>query len=326
VLPAEHEVYYPPQMSEKEPETLARRVSWTDSDIHHRVQWRDGDIVVSVPAKSGTTWTMNIVHQLREGGDPDLQELYAEVPWLEFVWAPTVTPDEHLQRIDGMPRDRRRAFKTHAHPGEFPFQEPGVGRDVDYIVVMRNPDEAIASFYPFLQRHSEAWLELWGASPDDYGWPDFETYFDAFARPRVGALFFEFLAAWWPLRNQPNVLFLHFSDMKRDHQGTLRKVAGFLGYEPTDEQWRTIEECTSFRWMKAHQEKFEIRHLTEVPVLQSGAMIRKGKAGTAHEDGMTAEFSAQVAAIGRDIVGDPAALEWFYRGGPITPSSAQDLR
>ena len=27
--------------------------------------WREGDIVVSVPGKSGTTWTMNIVHQLR---------------------------------------------------------------------------------------------------------------------------------------------------------------------------------------------------------------------------------------------------------------------
>ena len=27
-------------------------------------------------------------------------------------------------------------------------------------------------------------------------------------------LFFGFVNGWWPLRNKPNVLFLHFSEMK----------------------------------------------------------------------------------------------------------------
>jgi hypothetical protein len=31
---------------------------------------------------------MNIVHQLRAGGDADLFDLYAEVPWIEFVPRP----------------------------------------------------------------------------------------------------------------------------------------------------------------------------------------------------------------------------------------------
>jgi len=52
---------------------------------------RDGDVVISVPVKSGTLWTMNIVHQLRSGGDRDFDDVYRDVPWLEIVPAPPVT-------------------------------------------------------------------------------------------------------------------------------------------------------------------------------------------------------------------------------------------
>ena len=45
---------------------------------------------MSVPAKSGTTWMMNIVHQLRTGGDPGFKDIYIEVPWLEFVEGPSL--------------------------------------------------------------------------------------------------------------------------------------------------------------------------------------------------------------------------------------------
>src|SRR5262249_38320023 len=65
--------------------TRPQTAVWIDAEIQQRVEWRDGDVVVSVPVKSGTTWTMNIVHQLREGGDPHFEDLYVEVPWLELV-------------------------------------------------------------------------------------------------------------------------------------------------------------------------------------------------------------------------------------------------
>ena len=38
-------------------------------------------------------------------------------------------------------------------------------------------------------------------------------------------LFFGFVNGWWPLRHKPNVLFLHFSEMKADHEGSVRKIA-----------------------------------------------------------------------------------------------------
>jgi hypothetical protein len=54
-----------------------------------------------------------------------------------------------------------------------------------------------------------------------------------------------------------------------------------------------------------------------VPVLESGAMIRKGQTGAAHEDGMTKEIAAQLRAFGAKIVTDPVALAWLYEGGPL---------
>ena len=175
-------------------------VPWVDPEIQQRIQWRDGDIVVSVPIKSGTTWTMNIVHQLRAGGDPDLEDVYVEVPWLELVPAPGMARAALVAQIDAMPSHRRRAFKTHSAPGPLPYQAPGTGPDVKYVVVVRNPDEALASMYPFIASHSDAWLALWEIDKSDLVPADFATFFEAVAKPMAHEMLFGFVAAWWPLR------------------------------------------------------------------------------------------------------------------------------
>ncbi len=303
------------------PETLEEPprggAPWMDPSIQGRIEWRDGDIVVSVPAKSGTTWTMNIVHQLRAGGDPNFDDVYAEVPWLELLPSPNVAPDELVAQFDAMPRSRRRAFKTHSPPGPLPYQRPGVDHDVRYVVVVRNPEEALASMHPFIAAHSDAWFDLWGVPRDAMVRTDLESFYNDFAQPLVRGSIFGFVAAWWPLRRQPNVLFMHFSDMKRDHEGSVREIGRFLGLAPRPEQWPAVLEYTSFAWMKANEHKFEISTLGEVPILERGAMIRKGKAGAAHEDGMTPALSAEIARIGREVLDDEAALEWCYRGGAL---------
>jgi aryl sulfotransferase len=282
------------------------------------VQWRDGDIVVSVPLKSGTTWTMNIVHQLRSGGDPDLKDVYAEVPWLELVPSPGVTQEQRLAKFAAMPRNRRRAFKTHSPPGLLPYQKPGGGRkDVRYVVVARNPDEAIASIHPFAHAHTHAWFDLWKLPREAFCKPDFATFYDEVARDMFPPALFGFVAAWWPLRHAKNVLLLHFSDMKADHEGSVRKIARFLGFKPMAKQWPKILEYTSFAWMKAHEDKFELRTVGAVPILDSGAMVRKGKVGAAKEDGVTPEISAELARLGREMLRDEAAFDWFYLGGAL---------
>jgi hypothetical protein len=290
---------------------------WIDETIQQRIEWRDGDIVVSVPPKSGTTWTMNIVHQLRTGGDATFADIYGEVPWLEFVPRPGADVAELVATIDRMPRDRRRAFKSHAAPPTLPYLQPTSGTDVRYVVIVRNPDEAVASFRPFIDAHSDEWFELWQVPKELLVGPDFATFFAQIGSQALMPMIFGFVASWWPLRDAPNVLLLHYADLKREHEASVRRIADFLGFAPTPAQWPAILEHTSFAWMKAHETKFELCSVADVPILDPGAMIRKGKLGASAEDGVTPEISAAIAAIGLDVLRDPAVLEWCYRGGPL---------
>jgi len=289
---------------------------WIQPEIQQKIAWRDGDIVISVPAKSGTTWTMNIVHQLLNGGTSDFRDIYEEVPWIEFIARPDQPHQEVLDRLEAMPRDRRRAFKTHSAPPEVPYFAPGGGTDVKYVVVFRNPEEALVSFWPFLAKHSDEWYALWGMPREALTRPDFPSFYrDIIAERGMHAGgFFGFLNAWWPLRHEANVLFLHYSAMKQDHAGSLRRIAAFLGIEPSASEWARIEEYTSFGWMKQHEDMFEAMTAGEVPILQRGAMIRKGQAGDARSDGMTPEISRDLRAVGEATCPDADALRWFYTG------------
>lgn len=290
---------------------------WIDDTIQGKIEWRDGDVVVSVPPKSGTTWTMNIVHQLRSGGDASFADIYAEVPWLEILPRPGVTSEELVASFDAMPSDRRRAFKTHAGPPTLPFQRAGAGPDVRYVVVVRNPDEAVASFRPFISSHSDAWFDLWEVPKGALVGPDFETYFQGIGSHAIVPMIYGMIAAWWPLRNEPNVLFVHFSDLKRDPGTTIRTIAEFLDFEVTDDQWPSVLEHSSFEWMKAQEDKFELRSVSDMEILNPGAMIRKGQVGASAEDGITPAISAAIAGIGEEILGDAAALAWCFEGGPL---------
>ncbi|MGE0881608.1 MAG: sulfotransferase domain-containing protein [Acidimicrobiia bacterium] len=291
---------------------------WLNREIQTKVTWRDGDIVVSVPPKSGTTWTMNIVHQLRSGGDGSFADIYAEVPWLEILPHPGADIDAIVARIDGMSTERRRAFKTHAAPPDLPFQKAGAGPDVRYVVVARNPDEAVASFYPFILSHSDAWFDLWGVPKEAVVGPDFDAYFAGLGSHAITPMVFGLIASWWQLRNEPNVLLVHYADLKRKPDESVRAIAEFVGFEPSDAQWPAILEYTSFGWMKAHEDKFELRSVSETPILNPGAMIRKGQIGVSTEDGITPAISATIAEIGRNILTDPAGFDWLYNGGDAT--------
>ncbi len=291
---------------------------WINPTVQTKIAWRDGDVVISVPMKSGTTWTMNIVHQLREKGDRGFEEIYDEVKWIETMKTPESTVEEMVKDIDDMPENRPRAFKTHASPPMLPLKE-----SVKYIVVFRNPEEAVVSMKSFTQKHSPDFLTFWGMPPEAFQWPNFETYYNAFVRDgKIGVdkMIFGFAAEWWKLRNKPNVLMLHYKEMVSDHEGNIKKISDFLGYGPyTAEEWGTILELTSFQWMKNHETRFEANNVWPIPVLQKGAMMRQGSFGLARKEGMTEEMANDLAERGRKICTDPKAFDYLYNGGELPP-------
>lgn len=153
-----------------------RAPPWIDHRIQQKIKWRDGDIVISVPPKSGTTWMMNIVHQVLAGGTSHFRDVYEEVPWIEFLAYPGQPHQEILRRIDSLSASRR-AFKTHSAPPEVPFNSSKSGRDVRYIVVLRNPEEALVSLRLFLERHSKDWLSLWDMPREAARRSDFPSFY-----------------------------------------------------------------------------------------------------------------------------------------------------
>jgi hypothetical protein len=167
---------------------------------------------------------------------------------------PEQSDEELLARWEAMPRDVPRFFKTHASPGpQMDFDESR-----RYIVVFRSPEEALCSFYPFLRDHSEELWKLWDAEHRQYNMvrPTFVQWFDEVALPQdkrtadaetpggmINSLFTTFINNWWPHRHKPNVLVLHFADMKKDHDGSVRRIADFLGFKPSAEEWSKVFEC-----------------------------------------------------------------------------------
>jgi hypothetical protein len=291
---------------------------WYDlgGEIQHQMKhdnhYRKGDVIISVPGKSGTTWTMNIVHQLRTGGDPTVRDIYEEVPWLEFWEKPTQSTKQLIAKFDAMPKDQMRAFKTHSAIGQ---NSNDYNPELKYVVVMRNPADSAASFVPFLAAHTKAFVEdFWHAGAM---MPKFSNADQAWKSPfmRSGNSSIEFMQSFWPHRHEKNVLVMHFTDMKKDHVGTIKKVANFLGIKLPQKKFHEVCEYTSYNWMKKHGDKFTIQHLCDVPVLAKNGMVRNGAVGegrTALSADTIRDFQKKLS----DLV-TPEQAEWLMNGGSI---------
>ena len=58
--------------------------------------------------------------------------------------------------------------------------------------------------------------------------------------------------SWWAIRHLPNLLLVHFADLKADPEGEIRRIAAFLGVPIYPDRWPAILEHCSFEWMKRH--------------------------------------------------------------------------
>eukprot|EP00211_Chloroparvula_japonica_P017142 CAMPEP_0119148226 /NCGR_PEP_ID=MMETSP1310-20130426/41517_1 /TAXON_ID=464262 /ORGANISM="Genus nov. species nov., Strain RCC2339" /LENGTH=303 /DNA_ID=CAMNT_0007140251 /DNA_START=119 /DNA_END=1030 /DNA_ORIENTATION=- len=301
-------------MAEEEgPPPGAMIPGWLNLEIQTKVTYRPGDVVVSVPIKSGTTWTMNIVYQVHNKGTEEFADLYSEVPWLEARASPGMTTEQSVAAIDTMAKDKPRAFKTHSPPPLLPLHDAESG--VKYVVVARHPAEVAASAHPFFKAHRKEFVESYGFPAAAFNAP-FDVFYNEMFKKRFAPQLVGFLKGWWPHRHAANVLFLHFSDMKKDHAGTVKRVADFMGVELDDEETKRVLEYTSFPYMKTHASKYDAAGSFTMPPLEPGSLVRKGKTGATKEDGITDEMKAEIEQIFKEAL-EPAVADWFFRGGAL---------
>jgi aryl sulfotransferase len=65
----------------------------------------------------------------------------------------------------------------------------------------------------------------------------------------------ENVGSWWDIRELPNVLLLHFAELKADLPGQIRRIAAHLEIPIDESRWDAIVEHCSFDYMKRHATK-----------------------------------------------------------------------
>ena len=221
-----------------------------DSTIWDRFAFRDDDVIVATYAKSGTTWTQHIVGQLIFAGDAGV-ETFKISPWLDL----RIMPPDTMDRLEA--QQHRRIVKTHLPVDALTFSPKA-----KYIYIGRDGRDVVWSLHNHHASANQLWYDALNNTPGRIGPPierpdaDIRRYFLTWLE-QDGAPFWAFwenVASWWAARDLPNVKLVHFNDLKRDPEGEIRAIAGFLGCDIPEDRWPQILDHCSFAWMKAHAE------------------------------------------------------------------------
>ncbi|MFW2351042.1 sulfotransferase domain-containing protein [Qipengyuania sp.] len=220
-----------------------------DSTVWNDFVFRPDDVVISTYAKSGTTWTQQIVGQLIFQGAADVP-IAAMSPWVDLRLP---SKAEKLALLEA--QTHRRFIKTHLPVDALRFSE-----QARYIYIGRDGRDVLWSMYHHHSTANEAFYAALNDTPGRVGPPiepppaDIRDYFHDWL-DRDGHPFWPFwenVRSWWDIRGLPNVLLVHFADLKRDMEGEIRRIADFLEIQVPRERWSAILEHSSFAWMKEH--------------------------------------------------------------------------
>lgn len=279
-----------------------------DSTIWNDFVFRDDDIIIATYAKSGTTWTQQIVGQLLFGPDPELA--VAEMsPWLDLRVPPKA---EKLPVIAA--QTRRRFLKTHLPVDALVFSP-----QAKYLYIGRDGRDVVWSMYNHHFNANALWYAALNDTPGRVGPPievppaDIRQYWRDWM-DRDGHPFWpywESVRSWWAIRDLPNVLFLHFNQMKRDLAGEVRRIAAFLDIDVDEARLATILEYSSFPWMKQHAGR-------SVPLGGAfwdggpGVFIHQGTNGRWRDTLTPAEVAEYDAVAEREL--GPQCAHWLATG------------
>lgn len=223
-----------------------------DSTIWNDFPFRDDDIVIATYAKAGTTWMQQIIAQLLFEGDPDL-EVAEMSPWMDL----RVPPKEvKLPVVEA--QTHRRFLKTHLPVDALQFSPKA-----KYIYIGRDGRDVVWSLYNHHVYANQSWYDVLNDTPGRVGPPismppaDVRQYWHDWLE-RDGHPFWPFwenVRSWWHIRKLPNVLLVHFTNLKQDLPGEIRRIAAFLDISINEIRWPFILEYCSFEWMKENATK-----------------------------------------------------------------------
>ena len=209
---------------------------------------RPDDVFVCTPAKCGTTWTQTIVGNLLWPGGVLPGPIFALSPWIEAEFIPAEPMFEMLEA-----QTHRRFMKSHTAADGIPWFD-----DAKYLFVGRDGRDAFMSLVNHVQRLKN--VDELNAKARDAGIPelpafdgDVHTFFDHWLADDDH--FLHIIATHWERRGQPNVLLVHFNDLKNDLSAEMRRIAAFLGIPVPEAQWDDVVDRCTFESMRGDPEK-----------------------------------------------------------------------
>ncbi|KAH9362320.1 sulfotransferase ssu-1-like [Haemaphysalis longicornis] len=169
---------------------------------------RPGDIFLVTYPKCGTHWIQQISQLIIHRGVSanSYLDFQMKTPFLEFTgtWGvEAITPP--------------RLLKTH-----FAFDRQPYHEDAKYVCVVRNPKDCCVSFY----HHSR------GIPGYEFMNGSFDDFFELFVRGETDfGDYFDHLLSWYEHRNDPNVFFVTYEQLKQDTKNWVLRLAYFFGEE-----------------------------------------------------------------------------------------------
>lgn len=281
-----------------------------DSTIWNDFQFRDDDIVIGTYGKCGTTWVQQILGQLLFDGAEDLP-IADMSPWMDL----RVPPKEiKLAMVEA--QTHRRFLKTHLPVDALVFSPKA-----RYLWVVRDGRDVVWSLYNHHVTANESWYAALNDTPGLVG-PKMgrpaataTEYFREWLEKDGFPLwsFWDNVRSWWAIRDLPNVMILHYGELKQDTPDAIRRIAAHLGIPIDEDRWADVLAHSDFNYMREHADK-------TVPLggafWEGGtkSFIYKGTNGR-WRDELPAELSAAYEARARAELGDECA-KWLL--GPPT--------
>ena len=147
-----------------------------------------------------------------------------------------VEPFCGVKILEDMPSPR--LIKTHLR--KYFFVQP-LEQKNKIVVVLRNVKDAIVSFYHHYQFQKTCRFEG----------RDFNEFFELFREKHlVYGDWYDWVLDWWTEKENPNVCFVFYEDMKENIHKETRRVVQFLGIDLTDDQIQFVVDRANFDAMK----------------------------------------------------------------------------
>lgn len=287
-----------------------------DSTRWDRYRPRDGDVIISTSVKAGTTWTQRILSLLvfDTGELPDT--LWRVSPWLDARFFGPIEPI--LELIEA--QEHQRFLKSHLPLDALPYHE-----QVRYIVVGRDTRDVFMSLWNHYRNYTDmAYQQLDSGDPVGGPIPRCPEDLREFWRTYMTRAWFPWEPDGWPFwshhyhansfwtyRHLPNVLLVHYNDLKADLEGEMRRIAAFVGIRVADDRWPDYVQAASFESMRDQAEQ-----LLPETTLGFGAgtnFIYKGTNERWREALTVQDLSLYEGGAVRDL--DPGLRRWLEEGG-----------